>query len=120
MDNPKKCRATGKHRYPDPGSAKEAITRIKSTGRFYDHIQNKRINRRAGKASQCRYYYCKHCCGWHLTSKEKSTSLRKIKEERKLVTKEVLLTKEQAAEWKKDSAPFPELNNDNNELVQTK
>lgn len=107
MDNPNKCRATGKSRFPDPGSAKEAISRIKNTQRFYDHIQGKRVNRRAGKKAQCRYYYCKHCHGWHLTSKEKSTSLRKFKEERKIQLKDVVITTEQAAEWKKDSIPFP-------------
>lgn len=111
MDNPNKCRATGKSRYPDPGSAKEAIVRIKNTSRFFDHIQNKRVNRRVGKKAQCRVYYCKHCHGWHLTSKELSTSLRKLKEERKIETKEVLLTPEQAAEWKKNSIPFPDIKN---------
>jgi len=110
MDNlNNKCKATGKMRYPDPGAAKEAITRIKSTGRFYDHIQGKRVNRRAGKPGQCRYYYCKHCHGWHMTSKEQSKSLRKLKEERKIQIKDVLLNKEEAAEWKKNSIPFPDI-----------
>ncbi len=108
MENQKKCRATGKVRFPDPGGAKEAIIRIKSTNRFYDHIQNKRVNRRAGKPDQCRFYYCKHCHGWHLTSSEQGTSFRKYKKERKTNTKDFLLTAEQAAEWRKDSLPFPE------------
>lgn len=117
MENPNKCKATGKSRFPDPGSAKEAILRIKNTGRFFDHIQNKRVNRRVGKAAQCRFYYCKDCHGWHLTSKEQSTSLRKLKEERKLTTKNLLLNSEQAAEWKKDSIPFPETKTNNDEMV---
>ena len=121
MDSPNKCKATGKSRYPDPGAAKEAIVRIKNTGRFYDHIQGKRRNRRAGKPDQCRFYYCRDCHGWHLTSKEKSMSFRKLKEERKLNTKDVILTDEQATEWKKNSIPFPNVKtNSNDELVQTK
>jgi hypothetical protein len=96
-------------RYPDQGAAKEAITKIKSTGRFYDHIQGKRFNRRAGKPDQCRTYYCKECHGWHLTSKEKSKSFRKIKEERKMQIKGIILNNEQATEWKKNSIPFPDI-----------
>lgn len=109
MEHQNKCRATGKVRFPDPGAAKEAIVRIKSTDRFYDHIQGKRVNRRAGKPGQCRYYYCKECHGWHLTSLEQSKSFRKYKKERKLETKDLLLNQEQAAEWKKNSIPFPDI-----------
>ena len=48
-------------------------------------------------------------------------SFRKLKEERKLNTKEVILTDEQATEWKKNSIPFPNVKtNSNDELVQTK
>lgn len=109
MENLKKCKATGKIRYLDPGAAKEAITRIKSTGRFYDHIQGKRFNRRAGKPDQCRFYHCNDCHGWHITSKEKSKSLRKFKADRAIQTRNVILNTEQAAEWKKNSIPFPEI-----------
>jgi len=108
MENQNKCRATGKVRFPDPGTAKEAIIRIKTTDRFYDHIQGKRVNRRAGKPGQCRFYYCKDCHGWHLTSQEQTKSFRKYKKERKLGTKDLLLNEKEAAEWKKNSIPFPE------------
>lgn len=108
MEHQNKCRATGKVRFPDPGAAKEAILRIKSTNRFYDHIQGKRINRRAGKPDQCRFYYCRECHGWHLTSSEQGVSARKFRKERRIETKDFLLDSEQAAEWKKDSLPFPE------------
>jgi hypothetical protein len=103
-----RCKTTGKVRLADPGEAKEAIVTIKSTGRFYDHIQRKRINRRAGKPGQCRAYYCEHCHGWHLTSNEKTKSLKKTKKDRKTELKNFLLNKEEIAEWKKDSLPFPE------------
>lgn len=107
MDNQKKCRATGKVRFHDPGAAKEAIMRIKTTDRFYDRIQGKRINRRAGKPGQCRYYHCKECHGWHLTSMEQTKSFRKHKKERKLEIKDLFPDQEQILEWKKDSLPFP-------------
>lgn len=110
MENRNKCKGTGKTRYPDPGSAKEAMLKIKSAGRYYDYIQNKRRNRRSGKPDQCRYYYCKICQGWHLTSSEKGKSARKFIKEKKLKSKPLLLDESQATEWKKDSLPFPNIN----------
>lgn len=116
-----KCRATGKTRFPDPGAAKEAMIRIKATGRFFDTIQQKRINRRAGKPDQCRYYYCAQCHGWHLTSNENQKSYKKQKKERQLETRDLILNSQEAEEWKKDSLPFPELKlNIENEMVSTK
>jgi len=111
MEQTSKCRATGKTRYYDLGAAKQALLNIKTCTRFFDHIQGKRQNRRAGKPAQCRIYYCSHCQGWHLTSLVKK-SLRKDIKQLKQLTANLLYDEQQAAEWKKDGVPFPELKND--------
>lgn len=116
----KKCKLTSKTRYPTPGEAKQALNRLRATVRHYDHITGKRVNRRSGKVQQCRFYHCVHCNGYHMTShsaplKQKKRELLFVKRIKQ--TSNLVLDEEQSKEWKKDSLPFPNLNNNNNEMV---
>ena len=76
-----KCKVTGKSRFPTPGEAKEAMTSLKSTKRYYD------------------------------------TTGKRIHKDRVESTKTLVKNKEEAAEWMKDSLPFPETKTNNNEMV---
>ena len=114
-----KCKATGKSRFPTPGDAKEAMNSLKTAIRYYD-TTGKRINRRAGKVKQCRYYYCCHCNGYHMTSNDAPLGQKKrekIFKERVESTKTLVKNKQEAEEWRKDSLPFPETKTNNNEMV---
>lgn len=102
-----KCPSTGKTRFDDAGAAKTVMLNIKTAKRVIDYIQNKRVNRGAGKPKQARVYYCRECCGWHLTSDDRRVSFKRYKKEWLLNSKQGIYNEEQAADWKKDSAPFP-------------
>lgn len=109
--NLKKCTASGKTRYPTPGDAKEAMLKIKAKKTAYDSTTLKRIKRRNGKQGQCRYYYCKFCHGYHLTSKPTAIShntFKKIFKERVRNTEGLVRTTEESDAWKADGLPFPE------------
>lgn len=109
--NLSKCNANGKTRYDSPGSAKEAIIRIKAKQTAYNSTTGKRIKRRNGKSEQWRFYFCHHCKGYHLTSspaKIPNATIVKAFKERVKTTKGLVLTPEEAADWKADSLPFPE------------
>lgn len=108
--NLSKCKASGKTRYPSPGEAKEAILKIKAKKNAYNSTTRKRLKRRGGKAAQCRHYHCVHCNGFHLTSSPAVITQNEIEKkykERVRSTKGLVLTKEEAADWKADSLPFP-------------
>ena len=110
QNGPSKCSASGKTRFSTPGDAKEALQRIKSKQSLYDPTTKKRIKRRNGKAAQCRYYYCKHCRGFHLTSSGAAVKQKTIEKnfmQRIRNTEGLVLSETEAAEWKKDSLPFP-------------
>jgi hypothetical protein len=122
-----KCSATGKTFYPTPGQAKEAMIKIKARAKFFNYNTRKRIKHRGGKPQQCRYYYCKFCRGYHLTSMEAAPyekSIAKRIEERNKSNKGLVISPQEAEQWKQDSLPFPEINqnqqqHDSEELVQT-
>lgn len=112
--NLSKCMATGKTRYPTGGDAKNAMQKIKAKKTVYNSITLKRIKRRNGKASQCRFYYCSHCKGYHLTSSEAALTTKGIEKRfyDKIKSHPVLiLTEDQAKDWKADGLPFPEQQN---------
>lgn len=114
-----KCKVTGKSRFPTPGEAKEAMNSLRSTKRYYD-TTGKRINRGAGKVKQCRFYYCCHCNGYHMTSHSAPLNQKKrerMHKDRVESTKTLVKDKDEAAEWMKDSLPFPETKINNNEMV---
>ena len=114
-----KCKVTGKSRFPTPGDAKAAMNSLKSGIRYYD-TTGKRINRRAGKVKQCRYYYCCHCNGYHMTSAEAPLGQKKREKEFKErieLTKALVKDQHEVEEWKKDSLPFPETKININEMV---
>lgn len=114
--NLSKCSATGKTRYATPGHAKEALQKLKAKKNSYDNVSKKRIKRRSGKPAQCRYYRCTHCKGYHLTSSEAALNNKTIVKRFTEKTKngsQLILTKEQAQDWKADSLPFPEQPNSN-------
>lgn len=105
-----KCRTTNKRRYHDRGVALNTLLNIKSTTRNYNHISGKRINRRAGKRTETRVYFCPHCKGYHITSNDHKLyfkTIQKTIDERRRNTNDCYLTKEAGTEWKKDSLPFP-------------
>jgi hypothetical protein len=105
-----KCNATGKKRFPNPGSAKQALLVIKSKNRIINHDTNKRQKHRNGKAAQCRYYLCQHCKGYHLTSDaagRNQTRIQKRHKQRVKNTQGLVITHEEAGPWKADSIPFP-------------
>lgn len=109
MERPSKCAATGKTRFSEPGEAKSSIIKLKNKKRFYTQ-EGSRVNRRQTKKKQARYYYCRHCHGFHITSHEAPTykkKLEKIIQERVRQTDDLVLDVERGKEWKKDSAPFP-------------
>jgi hypothetical protein len=106
-----KCIATGKTRFTDPGQAKTAIQKLKAKKTAYNSITLKRIKRRNGKIEQCRYYYCSHCKGWHLTSNDAKLNTKGIEKrfyDRISKQANLILTQDQAGDWKADSLPFPE------------
>lgn len=114
MQKFRKCPGTGKTRYPDPGKAKEALTRLRSTQRVYSYVTGKRQNRRMGKIAQTRYYHCTACNGYHLTSHEAplyQKKREKLYKQRLKDTEQLIKNSEQAADWKKDSLPFPNQKN---------
>jgi hypothetical protein len=114
-----KCKATGKSRFPTPGDAKEAMAALKSNVRYYS-VTGKRVNRKAGKVKQCRYYYCCHCNGYHMTSNDTPLGQKKrekIFKQRIESTKTLVKNKQEAEEWRKDSLPFPETKINNDEMV---
>lgn len=111
VNNNTKCFSTGKTRYATPGDAKEAMLKIKSIGanRFYQN--GKRINRRAGKPAQARFYRCVHCSGFHLTShkgKLVQKTINKIFEQRVKDTQGLVVDPSEVDNWKANSLPFPE------------
>jgi hypothetical protein len=104
MNKRLKCDATGKTRFATPGEAKAIIISYKS------HNRSKNKNKKAaGKSSLKRYYICKHCKGYHLTSDEyKSRStFNEIHKQYAVKTKGLIVTQEEAARWKADSLKFP-------------
>lgn len=111
MNETTNCQATGKTRYPNRTVALSALERMKSKPRSYQN--GKRVNRRAGKPVLKRIYHCKLCMGYHFTKQEYHSRQDIIKERNKEKSKRegFVLSKEQAADWKKDSIPFPELKN---------
>lgn len=114
-----KCVFTGKSKFKSPGEAKNTMLSIKSAVRHYI-VTGKRMNRRMGKAKQCRYYFCIHCKSYHLTSDKsplKQKKRQKLYKERLEYTKNFIKSKQDGEEWKKDSLPFPEIKIKNNELV---
>jgi hypothetical protein len=105
-----KCKTTNKRRYHDRGVALKTLLNIKSNIRNYDQISNKRLNRRVGRRSETRVYFCSDCKGYHITSIDYKVNFKTIKktiDERRRNTNDCYLTKEAGTEWKKDSLPFP-------------
>jgi hypothetical protein len=114
--NISKCSATGKTRYATPGDAKKALYKLKSKISSYDNVTQKRIKRRSGKPAQCRFYRCPLCKGYHLTSSNAALNNKSIQKRffDKIKPQEgLILTSEQAKNWKADSLPFPEQENTN-------
>jgi hypothetical protein len=110
MLNLSKCKATGKTRYPTGGEAKIALQKLKAKISAYNNITQKRIKRRSGKPAQCRFYRCPLCQGYHLTSSEAALNNKSIEKrffDRIKPSEGLILTQEQAADWKADSLPFP-------------
>lgn len=108
----KKCSVAGKIRFATPGDAKESLEKLKGTGRFFNWLSNKRVNRRQKKISQCRYYYCKDCNGFHLTSSVTpytKGSLKDIKTDWKKKSKGLIVRPNEVEDWKADSLPFPKI-----------
>lgn len=106
ITNVLKCSATGKSRYPTPGDAKRAILTINRRNRSSN--RHKKIT---GKNKIKRYYKCNHCKGFHLTSNEykPTRALHKEKLLNAERSKGLIITSEEALQWKKDSLPFPKL-----------
>lgn len=114
--NISKCSATGKTRYHSPGEAKKALYKLKAKLTAYDNVTQKRIKRRSGKPAQCRFYRCPLCKGYHLTSSDAALNNKSL--EKRFFDKikshgGMILTSEQAKDWKADSLPFPEPQNPN-------
>lgn len=111
--NISKCSASGKTRYADPAAAKQAIQRIKAKRFYYDGVTKKKTKHRIGKAEQCRYYYCRFCKGFHLTKIPTQVTVKSIEThtfERDKLSKGLVVTPQEAQDWKADSLPFPPLN----------
>ena len=106
ITNVLKCEATGKSRYPTPGDAKRAILTISRRNRGKN--RHKKIT---GKAGVKRSYHCAYCNGYHLTSADYK-SIRQQRKEMQLKQQKVIglvITDEEALNWKKDSLPFPKI-----------
>jgi hypothetical protein len=106
ITNVLKCEATGKSRYPTPGDAKNAILIISRRNRTSN--RHKKIT---GKDKIKRYYKCNHCKGFHLTSNDYKPT-RTLQKEKLLNaerSKGLIITNEEALQWKKDSLPFPKI-----------
>lgn len=111
----RRCEKTGKTRYATPGDAKKAILKIKSKVNDYESVTRKRLKRRHGKADQCRYYACRDCHGYHLTSMPAAPKIKTLKKEQKLYqknTKGLVVSQLEATDWKADSIPFPTQTNE--------
>lgn len=107
ITNELKCSATGKSRYPTPGDAKHAIFVI--ARRNHGKNRNKKMT---GKGGAKRYYKCSHCNGFHLTSTNYRTVRAYMKErikENEHRSKGLIISNEEALQWKKDSLPFPKI-----------
>lgn len=112
--NLSKCAATGKTRYPTSGDAKKAMQKLKAKKTAYNSVTLKRIKRRNGKPAQCRFYRCPLCKGYHLTSSEAALTTKGIEKrfyDRIKSHPVLILTEEQAKDWKADGLPFPEQQN---------
>lgn len=103
MNEKIKCAATGKTRYESSHEAKEVLLNLKTS---FKKIEGRRIKHRAKKVGQKRYYWCRECKGFHLTSislfKDKITADKKISVKRKEFFDTFDITN-----WKNDSIPFP-------------
>lgn len=101
-----KCTATGKRRYSTIGDAKSALVSTKA------HNARKGGSKKStGKNNIKRSYYCKHCKGFHLSSKD-YLSMNKYNENGKTEAKKkkgLIVTKKEVVNWKKDSLPFPKI-----------
>lgn len=106
INNPLKCSATGKSRYPTPGDAKKTLI-----SKLSHNKSKKRSKKAAGKSTMRRYYRCPHCKGYHLTSSEYKSkgAFAEIHKEYNQKTKGLIITQEEALKWKKDSLPFPKI-----------
>lgn len=101
-----KCEATGKSRYPTPGDAKKAIATIARRNRGKN--RSKKIT---GKGGVKRSYHCAYCNGYHLTSADYK-NIREQRKEMQLKRQKavgLVITDEEALNWKKDSLPFPKI-----------
>lgn len=101
-----RCQATGKRRYPTPGDAKASIQTKMCANR-----SKGRRKKAVGKSTLKRHYYCPHCKGFHLTSSEygsKQNYIKKVTEYKKKI-KGLVLSPEEALQWKKNSLPFPKI-----------
>jgi hypothetical protein len=109
--NLSKCSATGKTRFSTGGEAKIALQKLKAKLSAYNNITQKRIKRRSGKPAQCRFYRCPLCKGYHLTSSDAALNTKSIEKrffDRIKPSEGLILTNEQAKDWKADGLPFPE------------
>ena len=106
INNPFKCSATGKCRYPTPGDAKKTLISKLS------HNKSKNRSKKAcGKSTLKRYYRCQHCNGYHLTSSDymSKEAFSKVHKEYQKRVKGLIITPQEALNWKKDSLPFPKI-----------
>jgi hypothetical protein len=106
INDPLKCDATGKRRYPTPGDAKKTLLSKLAHNKYKN-----RSKKAAGKSSMKRYYYCSHCKGFHLTSADyiNKNKFKKMHQEFKQKSKGLIVSQEEALLWKKDSLPFPKI-----------
>lgn len=108
-----KCFFTNKRRYSTLGEAKNILINIKNSVRRYNEITKKRINKRCGKRSENRVYFCEQCKGYHITSSQiASVTSEKIKNKISNIKYHSTLfyTINEGIEWKKDSLPFKLIN----------
>lgn len=106
IHDPLKCNATGKKRYPTPGDAKRTLLSKLAHNKY-----KKRSKKAAGKSSLKRYYHCSYCKGFHLTSANyvSKTAFDRQYKEFAEKSKGLIISQEEALDWKKDSLPFPKL-----------
>lgn len=101
-----KCFATGKTRFPTAGDAKKALISTKS------HNSLKRDNKKStGKNKIKRFYPCKFCKGFHLSSHDYTSKTKFIQNniDDSKKKKGLIVTKHEVVDWKKDSLPFPKI-----------
>jgi len=65
LPRPTICPITGKKRWPDSDSAVQMLHQA-ATARHFASLECVGTRR-----SEVRHYFCKHCSGWHLTSRER-------------------------------------------------